>query len=70
MPELTGLDMARTLAALRPGLPVVISSGYISEQLRADALAAGVRQVMNKESTFEELPALVRRLLSQGARDA
>ena len=65
MPELTGLDMARTLAALRPGLPVVISSGYISEQLRADALAAGVRQVMNKESTFEELPALVRRLLSQ-----
>ena len=64
MPGLTGLDMARTFAALRPGLPVVISSGYISEQLRADALAAGVRWVMNKESTFEDLPGLVRRLLS------
>ena len=64
MPGLTGLDMARMVAAVRPDLPVVISSGYISERLRADALAAGVRSVLNKENTAEQLAPLVRRVLS------
>ena len=64
MPGLTGLDMARMVAAVRPDLPVVISSGYISERLRADAAAAGVHSVLNKENTAEQLAPLVRRVLA------
>jgi PAS domain S-box-containing protein len=64
MPVSSGLDAARRLALLRPGLPVVISTGYVSDELQAQAAAAGVRALLRKENTFEELPALLDRLLA------
>ena len=59
MPNCSGLDVVRALAAIRPGLPVAISSGYISDELRASASELGVCGVMQKEHTLEELGALV-----------
>jgi CheY-like chemotaxis protein len=61
MPGCTGLDLAREAARLRPALPVIISSGYISDSLRSQAQQAGVRHLMHKESTLEELFTLARR---------
>ncbi len=63
MPELSGLDVARELARIRPQLPVVISSGYITEELRIEARLAGVRSLLEKQNTFEELSQLVGRTL-------
>ena len=65
MPEFSGLDVARELAQLNPGLPVVISSGYITEELRDDAKQAGVRSLLEKQNTFQELSGLVGRILSE-----
>jgi signal transduction histidine kinase len=64
MPNFSGLDVARALAVVRPGLPVAISSGYISDELRASASELGVRGVMQKEHTLEELGALVHGILA------
>jgi PAS domain S-box-containing protein len=64
MPECSGLELARHLRALRPDLPVVISSGYVNEDLRRSAAADGIAAVMHKEDTFETLPALLHRLLT------
>ena len=64
MPELSGLDLARWLAQFRPELPVVISSGYISDDLREPARLAGVRRLMHKQNTLEELSGLIREVLS------
>ena len=64
MPGISGLDVARHIARLRPGLPVVISSGYLSDSLRAQALQAGVRALMQKENTYEELTTLLLKLLA------
>ena len=64
MPEISGLDVARQIARLRPGLPVVINSGYLSDALRAQATQAGVRALMQKENTIEELTALLLKLLA------
>ena len=66
MPDLTGIDLARELARLRPGLPLVITSGYLSEGLRIDAQQAGVRHVLQKEYTLEQLPGLLSRVLGAG----
>jgi PAS domain S-box-containing protein len=59
----TGVDLAREAAELRPGLPVILSSGYTGEALNeaseapwpllrkpysADALAAAIEAVMGK----------------------
>ena len=64
MPECSGLDVAHELAGIRPGLPVVISSGYITEELRGQARDAGVRGLLEKQNTIEELGRLVGRILS------
>ncbi len=64
MPGLSGLDVVRLLAGIRPGLPVVISSGYVSDELRASAAELGVRAVMQKEHTIEELGAVVHAALA------
>jgi len=63
MPGATGLEMAQTIGRMRPDLPVVISSGYVSEELRAGAERLGVRHLLHKQNTFEELPLLLRRIL-------
>lgn len=63
MPGMSGLELARTLAASLPGLPVIITSGYIPDSLRADAMAAGVRHVLQKEHTLDQLGGLLLQVL-------
>ncbi|MBI5503717.1 MAG: PAS domain S-box protein [Deltaproteobacteria bacterium] len=64
MPRLSGLDVARELSRLRSDLPVVLASGYITEELRAQATEAGVREMIYKPNTVEELCEVVRRIAS------
>lgn len=67
MPGLSGLDVVRALARIRPALPVAITSGYISDELRASAAELRVAGVMQKEHTLEQLGALVHAALSRPA---
>lgn len=68
MPELSGVEFSRELAAIRPDLPVIIISGYVSDELRLAARLAGVREVIQKQYTLEELgPAIQRALTATGA---
>jgi CheY-like chemotaxis protein len=64
MPEASGLELAGIVGRIRPELPVVISSGYVSEELRAGAERLGVRHLLHKQNTFDELPQLLRRILA------
>ena len=54
MPGMSGLDVARALRDIRADLPVALTSGYITEELRAMAPAAGVRELIYKPNTVEE----------------
>ena len=68
MPEKSGLDLAHDLAALRPDLPVIISSGFISDELSAGAQRAGVRALLQKQNTLEDMiPALHQALAATAA---
>ncbi len=64
MPGLSGLGVAEHLAATAPGLPVIITSGYVTEELLARARALGVRGVLLKEHSLERMAALVREALA------
>jgi PAS domain S-box-containing protein len=66
MPELSGLDVAREVRAIRPDLPVVLVSGFIDENLRAQASGAGVRELVFKASLVDELCLAIGRLLRTG----
>ena len=68
MPGLSGLQVAQELARIRPALPVVLSSGFLTDALREQAAAAGVRAVMQKERTMEDLADVVMGVLAAGAR--
>ena len=65
MPSASGLDLAVQLAKLHPALPVVIISGYVSNELMHGAALAGVRHLLQKQDLFEDLAPLVQRVLSE-----
>jgi CheY-like chemotaxis protein len=63
MPGMSGLDVVREIATIRPDLPVIISSGYLSDELRAEAALFGVCELMAKENSVAELPLRLHRVL-------
>jgi PAS domain S-box-containing protein len=68
MPELSGLDVARSLHCIRADLPVIISSGNLPDQLQNEARQAGVRALVHKQYTLEELGAVIHWVLAGGQR--
>ncbi|MCU0762361.1 MAG: response regulator [Hydrogenophaga sp.] len=64
MPGMSGLEVARAVLAISPGLPVAVASGYITDELQAEALAAGVREVVFKTDAVESFCEVVARLAS------
>ena len=67
MPQLSGLDVAQRVRAVRPALPVLITSGYVSDELEARARAIGINALLQKQNTLEELPAAVQSALRRPA---
>ncbi len=63
MPGMSGIDVARQVLALNPGLPVAVASGYISDELKAEALAAGVTEVVFKTDAVDAFCEVVARLV-------
>jgi CheY-like chemotaxis protein len=64
MPGMSGLALAEALNALRPDLPIVLSSGYVTDELLRNARRCGVREVIYKEDTIDQLGPLLQRLLA------
>jgi signal transduction histidine kinase/ActR/RegA family two-component response regulator len=70
MPNLSGLDVAREALALCPGLPVIIASGFVTEELRRQASQLGVARVLSKADLAIELPRAVRELTAHQQSDS
>jgi len=67
MPGMTGVALARAVTRLRPGMPVLLCTGF-SDDLRDDEInAAGVQAVLRKPLEPAELHACLARLLSTTA---
>ncbi|OGB13868.1 MAG: hypothetical protein A2W72_05180 [Burkholderiales bacterium RIFCSPLOWO2_12_67_14] len=63
MPGLCGVEVARELRQLRPGLRVAIVSGHVNDRLIADAAEAGVCDVMGKQDSMDALGDAIRAFL-------
>lgn len=64
MPRMTGLSLAQEIWKIRPGFPIVISSGF-SEQITADkAPSHGFRAFLSKPYTTAELARTVQQSLA------
>ena len=67
MPGLSGVETAIEIRRLRPGLKIAIVSGHVSDELIADAAAAGVSEVMGKQDSMDALGEAIRELLERAA---
>jgi PAS domain S-box-containing protein len=63
MPGINGLSLADRLRELRPGLPIVVLTGYLDALSPEHFKAAGVSVVLNKPVTMSELARTVHELL-------
>jgi len=64
MPRHSGLELAERTRGLRPELPVILASGYITDELRQEAAAIGVHHLFDKPRGIEDLCALIGRVLA------
>jgi two-component system cell cycle sensor histidine kinase/response regulator CckA len=65
MPGASGIEFAKKVLALRPGMPVILTTGYIDADDLAQAREAGISEVIMKPTTVEEMGRTFRRLLGE-----
>ncbi|MCO6413047.1 MAG: response regulator, partial [Thiogranum sp.] len=63
MPRMTGMDVSQHLLKLRPGLPVIIYTGYAEDLAEASVKQAGIRALVKKPVDTARLHDLVEELL-------
>lgn len=69
MPGLTGLQVIRAARAVRPDMPVILLSGYVSDELLATCREQGVERVMEKQKSLDELCGLIEQALERSGND-
>ena len=65
MPEMNGMELASAIALAAPGLPIIITSGFISDEMRQQAGELRIGALLQKEYTLERLAGLVHAVLEQ-----
>jgi len=55
MPQLSGFDMSSQLLQIRPDIPIVMTSGYVRPEDQERALHMGLRDLILKPDTMEQL---------------
>jgi DNA-binding NarL/FixJ family response regulator len=58
MPRIDGFEAAPMLHARRPGLPILLCSAWVDDEVRRRAADAGIGAVLSKDQ-FDELPRVV-----------
>jgi PAS domain S-box-containing protein len=69
MPYLDGVALAREVRRCAPDLPMMMVSGYVEGRSEEEISAAGIRLVLAKPATIDQLATAVRQLL-QASRSA
>jgi CheY-like chemotaxis protein len=62
MPQMSGLSFTRELLAIRKDIPVLLTTGNISAEDEVGAREAGIRELVLKPVTVEELAKVLERL--------
>ncbi len=65
MPHLSGMDLAKAFLAIRPDLPIILSTGYSSQASEEDAARIGIRRFIMKPVNIADLAAAIREILDQ-----
>ena len=69
MPRMSGFRLAKLLLETRPDVPVLMTSGYVRAEDRDLALQTGIRELILKPNTIEELGHSLARLFEETRTD-
>lgn len=67
MPGMSGISLLSSLHEVRPGLPVIIMTGFASVDTAVEAVGAGATDYLSKPADVEEIRAAVARALGPRA---
>jgi CheY-like chemotaxis protein len=62
MPQLSGFDLSTQLLAIRPDIPIVMTSGHVRPEDRERALRMGLRDLILKPDTIQQLSQILDRI--------
>ena len=63
MPGMTGVDLAKRMMQIRPGIPIILCTGYSSTISEEKAKVMGIREFAMKPLLRKEIAALIRKVL-------
>lgn len=69
MPEMSGLELAREILQSRPDMPIALASGHITDDLRTQVLSMGVREVVYKPISLDQISKVLNRMRGSGEHD-
>jgi len=62
MPHMSGFELARSLLAIRADMPVLMTSGYIKTEDELQSRAIGIRELILKPNTMDDLVEVLNQL--------
>ena len=65
MPGMTGEQFIREVMSIRPGIPVILCTGFCDDACRELAGSTGIREVLIKPVTARDLAAVIRKTLDE-----
>jgi CheY-like chemotaxis protein len=65
MPGMSGFDIARELRSIRADMPILMTSGYVRPEDRETARARGIRDLILKPNTVDELGRSLDRVFTE-----
>ncbi len=64
MPEISGVQLATEVLRVRPDVPVLLASGFITDELQTEAVRLGVAEVLHKPLSIAQLSEALARVLT------
>lgn len=65
MPNLTGDELARAMLKIRPGIPIILCTGYTSTLSTDEAYAIGIKEFLAKPLSERDIAETVRHILDE-----
>ncbi len=62
MPKMTGLELARKMSRIRPGIPIILCTGFSEDLSKEKVTEIGISHILMKPVTPRDLKAAVRKV--------
>ena len=69
MPNMTGDRLARELMGIRPGIPVILCTGYSERMTDGKAKEMGIKSLVMKPMVMREIAGAIRQALEKEIED-